>query len=205
MDSEWIEINLPWYVYDDISDPNLNSLEYPNLDTEIKKIFGCTAKDKELQLFGSELLDSKDWADFSKLRDAAERKSSLELPNATYEEKKEATNQILLQSTHPVVKRVFEYREFKNKIDDWYYSHPEVLKIIEENDRRRKTRQEIMSKKSFCGMGLNTPGTLIEVEIAGILTIELIGSINTSCGVCGDCSAFGNDTIVKRYKKVHNL
>jgi len=52
--------------------------------------------------------------------------------------------------------------------------------------------------ESFESLGLNKPGTLIDVEDK----IYLIGHINLSCGVCDDCTEFEYDAIVKRYKVI---
>lgn len=50
--------------------------------------------------------------------------------------------------------------------------------------------------ESFEENGLNKPGTLIETEHGTFL----IGHINPLRGVCDDCTEFGNETFVKRYK-----
>ena len=57
-------------------------------------------------------------------------------------------------------------------------------------------------KESFRGLGLNKPGTLIELKDG---TTHLIGSINTIRGVCDDCPAFDSDAIVTRYAIVFDF
>lgn len=49
---------------------------------------------------------------------------------------------------------------------------------------------------SFCGRGLNNPGTIVEVDGK----MHLIGTINELGGVCDDCVGFDGDSIVTRYK-----
>jgi hypothetical protein len=55
---------------------------------------------------------------------------------------------------------------------------------------------------SFCVLGLNKPGVLIEVEHDSATHQYLLGDINCSRGVCDDCVAFEKDAIVKRYRIV---
>lgn len=58
------------------------------------------------------------------------------------------------------------------------------------------------NKETFMAKGLSRAGTLIEVESDHKLEQYLIGDINEHCGVCDDCTAFGFDSIVTRYKIV---
>ena len=57
-----------------------------------------------------------------------------------------------------------------------------------------------MKGDSFCERELHNPGTLVQTEDG----IFLIGDINQLAGVCDDCKAFGNDTIILRYKVIWN-
>lgn len=81
-------------------------------------------------------------------------------------------------------------------MSDWiecnlpYYSKSYYLNNEKKND-------------SFSGLGLNKPGTLIEVQVDGKIKQYLIGHINCLTGVCDDCCAFEKDeATVLRYKVV---
>ena len=52
----------------------------------------------------------------------------------------------------------------------------------------------------FCNLGLNKTGTLIEIEVDGVLLQYLIGDINNQGGCCDDCMMFDNSAVVYRYK-----
>jgi hypothetical protein len=83
------------------------------------------------------------------------------------------------------------YDHWMKKYDKWYNELPESIEY--------KKQYEIAEKKeknSFMAMGLNKPGTLIELEDG---SIHLIGTINKYAGSCDDCTAFDTKSIVKRY------
>ena len=88
------------------------------------------------------------------------------------------------------------------EIDEYMYSLPEFVAIIEENDKiiaeyKKRLHEECFSKSPYC-----KPGVLIET---GEGKIELIGGMNASGGVCNDCSAVTYDTIIKRYAVVFDF
>lgn len=88
-------------------------------------------------------------------------------------------------------------------IEDWENKQPEMIAYDTDFREKHTAFQEELKKKSFSGMGLNKPGTLIEVKIGEELKQYLIGDINPICGVCDDCTEFSSrETIVVRYKVV---
>lgn len=93
---------------------------------------------------------------------------------------------------------IVAYHEECTKRDLWDQQQPEY--IAWEAASKEFRRQE--NKLSFCGRGLNVPGTLIEMADG---TIHLMGTINCSRGCCDDCEAFEREAIVKRYKLVYDF
>lgn len=81
--------------------------------------------------------------------------------------------------------------------DDKYYKwqslQPETKEYNKKMDEWEAAQENV---KSFRLMGLNKPGTLIRLKNG---TIHLIGTINTNCGVCDDCTAFGGNTVIESY------
>jgi hypothetical protein len=100
---------------------------------------------------------------------------------------------------------VFEDAEIIDAIDDKVNKkfsrdteeQPENITYDKQYAEERNAFNVELAKKSFSGLGLNKPGTLIEVEIDGKLKQYLIGHINPLTGVCDDYTI-----IVKRYKIV---
>jgi hypothetical protein len=73
---------------------------------------------------------------------------------------------------------------------------PETDAVWSAEYHLRKADQEA---GTFTKLGLNKPGTLVELEDGQRL---LIGDINDDAGVCGCCSVINDTAIVKRYKVV---
>ena len=65
-----------------------------------------------------------------------------------------------------------------------------------------KAAVEAVEQMSFCGRGLNLPGTLIEFELDGKLERRLIGDIDTNGGICGCCADVRGNMVVTRYARV---
>ena len=93
------------------------------------------------------------------------------------------------------IKSIIAYRKYRQYYDIWFGNHQLILswkeavnKIYEENKR-----------KSFSGLGLNKAGTLIEVNVDGVLKTFLIGHINQCIGICDCCNDFNYDCIITRY------
>lgn len=93
-----------------------------------------------------------------------------------------------------------EYWRLHDVVAKWLEENPpkELLDYYDQDDKMQKEN----SLKCFCGLGLNNPGTLIELENG---KLHLIGTINTNTGLCDDCSAFDNSTIIKRYAVVFDF
>lgn len=88
------------------------------------------------------------------------------------------------------------YKAFREKVEAWIKEQPETKAYSESV----KKMNEVEKQKSFCGMELNKPGTLIEILDNKILKQLLIGDINSLGGVCDDCMGFSKDAVVVRYK-----
>ena len=92
-----------------------------------------------------------------------------------------------------------KYKKFADQVRDWMKNHPLWLEYQEDMKRYNKE----IGEKSFCGKGLNRPGTIIEVKSGKELDHLLIGDINKLGGVCDDCMNFDSKAIVVRYKVLH--
>ena len=103
-------------------------------------------------------------------------------------------------STHP---EVIAHKKFRETWDKWWNAQPETIEFRQRYD----AALEAIKKRSFCGRGLNNPGTLIEIaNNSGRIKQYLIGHINPLAGICDDCCEFsqGDKIIVKRYKIIWN-
>ncbi len=128
--------------------------------------------DREIEVFGQSCEDSK--------------KYLLSLID-------QADNDLI--SENEIAYYAIKHKEFNDKLDVWYEEQPEIKKYYEKYD----AFVELQKQRSFSGLGLARPGTLIELEDG---TIELLGSTNCSAGVCNDCLGFETDSIIKRYAVV---
>ena len=193
---EWIEINLPWYFHDD----GEGRPEFPNLDKREEQVFGISLVEAEkdvkedLEKF-SQLLN-----ELRELQDEARRVAVLN--GVSYSD-------FIISSEYDAIEQEFwkqhrsdpcviardAYKDLQERVFTWSDEQPEWKahsKAIEEYNA-------LQDLKSFSGRKLNQPGTIIELENG---QIELIGSINRSTGVCNDCPAFDDDSIVKKYAVV---
>lgn len=179
--NDWIELNLPYSYYECLETPDL-----PDLDDRIKQKFGKLPKEvKVLLKKPGEPEYAFQWEAFKK-----------------YSKVCDMNEEELSKIDDEDIRAVLSYHAFRNEVDDWFSEQPEVVEWESLCDKLRKEHKEKMKSKSFSSLGLNKPGVLIEVEQDGKDVQYLIGDINTSCGVCDDCVAFSDDTIVKRYKIV---
>jgi len=174
--NDWIELNLPYSYYESLETPDL-----PDLDDRIKQKFGKLPEEVKVLLsqFGDEA-----YKKYYKLCLKGKSQKDLE------------------KSNDKDIQAIVSYKSLEEEIDNWYWVQPEVAEWESLCDKLRKEHKEKIKSKSFSSLGLNKPGVLIEVEQDGKDVQYLIGDINTSCGVCNDCTAFSDDTIVKRYKIV---
>lgn len=194
--SDWIEINLPYTYYGD------SGQDCPDLSEKGKKVFGFSVAEARAMLLGDkQFLSETDegnhyFEELDKARDHLQEKNI----DVDSDEGKLVLQDYLdeLALKDEAVQSVLSFVKFQRQWDEWYNSQPEMLQWFEDN----KVRRQEDNKKSFSGLGLNVPGTLIEIENDGGLKQYLIGDINTSRGVCDDCCEFDRDTIIKRYKIV---
>jgi hypothetical protein len=165
----WIDINLPW------STEVLGTAEHtpPDLSQHIKKEFGTTPADAWKQISSKEIDEYYQYDD--QCQEELRKENSPILHSAV-----ESYDDELLQryGTKNGVAKVVAYHQLLRRMRVWEAAQP--------------------NQKSFCGRGLNQPGTLVIVDGEQFL----IGDINPLRGVCDDCTAFARDAIVQRYKVV---
>lgn len=186
----WIEINLPFQLHD---------LKYdgepaPDFSEQEKKLFGITFAE-------SEELSRNGLIKFFSVEDRIKEQLNqfkLDFPFAEADEI-DQFNEYLFRAAEENDKAVRDVR-FHRTLSPKYYKWLEQQPEYQAWDKRESAAYERAwiehKQKSFCGRGLNVPGTLIELEDG---SIHLIGSINTNGGVCSDCVAFDESMIVKRY------
>lgn len=126
------------------------------------------------------------WYSFS-LKDAPQQ------PDLTHKIQKEFPDYLsnAMRKQWIVEKRI----ELSTRVQEWWTLQPEIIawrKAYQEWEKEEKA-------KSFVGLGLNQPGTLIVVDIFGEEKILLIGDINTNAGI-SDEGKFDNNTVVRRYR-----
>lgn len=200
--SEWIELNLPYSVYLDRED----RIPYPDLSNKIKDHFGLTIE--EFQQTLKTVNDPEDldlitlgetWKKYEDITESVENDILDESPDLEGQPFYDEVKKRLLSLNNDSVNKVLAYRDFRNKVKQWEEEQPEIIKWYDLVDKLETEHQEKMKPLSFCGLGLNNPGTLIEVEHDNKIHEYLIGDINANRGVCDDCTAFENNAIVKRY------
>ena len=103
---------------------------------------------------------------------------------------------------------IYRLEALAYKIDKWR-SNLKVMKDYFQACRDEQARQDLeyaASHPSFTGLGLNKPGTQIEIAYAdpAFKRQYLIGDINPNGGVCDDCPAFGEAALVTRYRVLCN-
>lgn len=183
----WIDLNLPYDYRSDYSD----SPKLPDISSKEIEKFG-----KSLIQYRSEISD-KYFEEFSSIEKSLYHNGSNSNINNVTSYVKDSLESI--RSTNLSVDKVLSYREFIKEYNYWLESLPEIIQWDIDRNNYYEAKKENDSKKSFCGLGLNQPGTLIEIEDNGIYNQYLIGDINLSGGVCNDCTAFSISCIVKRY------
>jgi hypothetical protein len=200
MNLKWIDCNLP---FDTITSPDYPPM--PDMDMEFRKEFGDQFGEFNIPyvLITCQTLVENNIDNIAVAQEIAvdilEKKEG-EGTRIDYDNDEHVavfSNALMPWFGHNKkdVGKVITFRKYRKHYGEWFENQPlivewknELNKRIEEND-----------KLSFCGNGFNKPGTLIEVDIEGELKIFLIGHINTSGGICDDCTEFSGDRIVKRY------
>lgn len=197
--SDWIELNLPYYKseYFDSTD-----IKYPKLDKRAKKELGFNRK--ELDAIYDKIPKFMDvsYKKFEKALSNFDKKLSADLPQREEGWEKERAKR-LLASSNKDLKVLGAYIEKKFQIEDWEGKQPDMIAYHKEFSEKSTAFHDNVKKQSFSGLGLDKPGTLIEVKVGEEVNQYLIGHINPNCGVCDDCVQFDNRTaIVLRYKVV---
>ncbi len=199
--SEWIELNLPYDVLE-FFDPG-KDLVYPDLSEKAKKQIGYN-QDDLAQIKEDTLPKYDDYERYDKLHEIDDEISAN--LNQHFEDQndewKAARVAALKNHDNEDAKSLGRYLEKVLVLDNWKLNQPEIIAWDAEYKKRSKLFHEENNKKSFSGIGLNKPGTLVEVELDGKLYQFLIGHINNVRGVCDDCVQFDRSTIVKRYKVI---
>lgn len=98
-----------------------------------------------------------------------------------------------------LVAKILAHRRLKRKIDEWVQDQPEIIEYHKQAKIISDQLNEEFKKNCFVGLGLDKPGTLIEIVEHDVTMQYLIGNINENAGVCDDCMDFQNDAVVKRY------
>jgi hypothetical protein len=191
--SEWIECGLPWNV--DTFSVVEKYPKPPNLNKKLKKHFGYTEKDLMEKFFpgckktAAGYLDHPIYEEFMKQEDKLFGK---------YRGEEYKTR--LHSSKNKSVKAVLAFLDATKEINAWINEQPESI----EYDRLVKLEEEERDKKvaqlSFCGMGLNKPGTLIECKDGDKISYKVIGHINKVGGSCDDCRGISDSTMILRYR-----
>jgi|SRR5271157_6581731 len=195
---KWVKINKPWSVNIDLKQP-----KYPvkAVKKAVMEMF-CTTQEKVKDDFEKKHKASM-WDAESLIRENISVQVYKE-----HEEHPELLGDLdgeidarLKASKDPILVEIRKLRKLNKKIDKFTETIPEVIAWKEKFDLIRKKEILKVQKACFSRSELNRPGVLIEVQYKdGKTGKHLIGHINTNCGVCDDCTAFNNDTIVLRAK-----
>jgi hypothetical protein len=197
----WVEVNLPWRV----PLPSVPQLEAPDLEDEIRSIFGETENDLIEKLFpssGPYFTEHPSWVSFRQVEDDLEREVAKQCSHMSGDERRQETLNRLAQSTDPGVMAVLEYRARRNAICSWYDIQPSVVIWREELQARYDAAGRLHKTMCFSVMDEAVAGTLMEVEREGKIHQMLIGHINALGGVCDDCRGIEDDDLIKRYRIV---
>jgi hypothetical protein len=206
--SEWIECNLPWYTSDKLPYKVSDKMYYSKEIKALEKILDKKCK----EYFGHSVDDSDDSVkgiagnnfNYDKYNDIIE--NYIEKNRCSkIDAYKFFNGKILIKDKKSII--ITKYRLFNLQYREWLEQQEEYklsFKLKEEVTERIR-KMELQSNPSFCRLGLNNAGTLIEyINVEGEIIQILIGHINELSGVCDDCRQFDNDTIIKRYKIVWN-
>ena len=197
--NEWIELNLP-YATREYFDSSV--LEYPDLEERAKNELGFNSDDVEKLYEKLPKYDDDSYNEYIDISDDI-TKEVRELLGDDKNQFRDIRVKKLLEHSREDIQSLGQYLNKNYQLENWTDKQPEEIAYREEYESKQKAFNEMISKKSFSGLGLNRAGVLIEVEIDENKTEQyLIGHINTNCGVCNDCCEFDDDKIVKRYKIV---
>ncbi len=179
--TQWIDCNLPWSV-------NPRKFVYPipapDLSDQERERFGVSKED----------LQSKYSDEFSKL-DRLFSQVTWKVPREDVPKQEDiiARDNGLSEALDAkrLVKQIEWWRDYTPEYQAWQDAQAVAY---------RQFLRESQSQ-TFAGQELNRPGVQIEVDGRQYL----IGDINTTCGVCEDCTAFEPESIVTRYRVLVDL
>jgi len=183
---KWIKINLPWSVdRPHFKDP-------PDLKAEVKAQFGTSlaSLDKKFEAL-EEKLNGK--MAFSTVWDLMEKHQD-KLKKFPIGSVKRAR----------LIAKEWAKQPGREEIANLWLKIQEVKRWKDDHPQTKAWHKAYMAflkspmPDSFTARGLNKPGTRIEVQDG---TVYWIGDINVNKGVCDDCTAFENDTVVVRYQE----
>lgn len=182
----WVICNLPFFSAD-INTDGLPKYPLAECDEEARKAFGETLDERREKVsgLGNLFYSAKDeWLDYD-----YETRSALSNDEINAEVCK------LNKDFAPLL----AYWEWKKTYEAWEEKLPIIIKYYEEYKAYQSRPKD--NEKSFCGRGLNKPGTLIEVKHIANDSVEqlLLGDVNCRGGVCDDCKGIENDDVVLRY------
>ncbi len=196
--NKWIELNLPYNVFDSFDyksnkPPSVEKLAIKELGFGEKEIDRLYSKlDNDFYPEGDVV--QRIIADINKQCSELFQSQSVEWQN----------HKVMLCSSHEhsEVKRIGEWLDKRYQYWNWYESQPDIIAHDKKVSEKEKTFQLELSKKSFVGLGLNVPGTLVEVDVEGKIDQYLIGHINSDADVWDDHAMFDEKSIVLRYMAV---
>jgi hypothetical protein len=197
--SEWIELNLPYSVSGYFDGTNIKA---PELEDRALAELGFNKS--SLLLLRNKMPDVM--AHNTEYDDAMDKINAALREDHEYGSVGWQVNKVKLcfHSENQDIKNTGLYLEKLYEYEDWEASQPDVISYEKELEEARLAFDLELNKRSFVGMKLNVPGTLIEVKSGDDINQYLIGHINDLAGVCDDCRMFPADAIVLRYKNVWN-
>ena len=190
----WIELNLPWDSYDSVinfSKKTIKEFEKANPEPDLTQ--ECLEKFKTTPELEKKKISAKSIKKYNSIRTDI----LLGELSADYTSRKQKFYDTI--KADPELQKVADYDNLLSDYSEWQWAHPDYIKWMDKKEKY-VTKKADSKYPSFIRLGLNKPGTLIEVLIDNEPKQYLIGHINKIKGTCNDCTAFGDKTIVKRYK-----
>ena len=205
---DWIDCGLTWDNDEILIDEFEGNNFPPNLDKEALKKFGKTSAsvEDEITKFCEDnkidryILSAEENKIIKEISVDSEYKKELKrlgvedylsLIDKKLEENIENCEDLILKGLYKLDKQ-------QTEISEWESNHPKTLRYYHKLEKYREKNLQA----TFCNLGLNKPGVLIEVELENKIKKYLIGHINNIGGGCDHCSGISKSAIIKRYRKV---
>ena len=202
---KWISVNLTWDDCRSSIDEFDKNNSPPNLDKEVIDKFGKTSEDLQKEMEELCKKNKKNIFYYSaKLRREEELsrkniKSGLGDAGYYFPSFDQKFDERMKNHKNPVLKAFYYLDKQQREIEDFMSSHPKTKRYYKKMDKYEKENK----LETFCGLGLNKPGTLIEVELENKeLKRYFIGDINGCGGGCDHCLGISKSAIIKQYKIV---